>query len=292
MHTLFIGISFGLVTAGVLALSTMALTLQYSVSKVVNFAHGDVMAVGAYAGLELKNSTHNVVLELVAAAIFGSATAFLIYRFLLRPFQRRNVPRLTLIVLTLAASLIIEGLLLAFFTGTARPYYLSPGRPVHLGPFLFTPRDLITISGAALAMAGCHVLLKYTRFGKALRAVSDNESLAHASGVAANKIAVGAWLIGGALTGIAGLVLGLSVGTLTPTLGFNFLFVVLAAAVVGGIGRPYGAMLGALLVGLAIEISGLYIASDYTQVVAFAILIVVLLVKPAGILGRATERAR
>jgi branched-subunit amino acid ABC-type transport system permease component len=149
----------------------------------------------------------------------------------------------------------------------------------------------VIIVGAILAMLVCHILLTFTNFGKSLRAVSDNRELANISGINATRITQLTWAFGGALTGVAGFSLGITVGSLSPTFGFSFLFIVLSAAVVGGLGRPYGAMLGAIVVGLATQVSGLYITSAYTPAIAFGVLILVLLLRPDGILGRAVVTA-
>ena len=291
MHTFFLGVSFGLVTAGVLALSTVGLTLQFSVSRVINFAHGDIMTAGAYAGLAIQGLTQNPVPQALGAAGVGALVAWMIYRFLLQPFQQRGVHRLTLLVLTLAGSLIIQNILLIIYSGTNRVYLMTSGQPLHLGPLLLTPQELVIIVGAILAMLVCHILLTFTNFGKSLRAVSDNRELANISGINATRITQLTWAFGGALTGVAGFSLGITVGSLSPTFGFSFLFIVLSAAVVGGLGRPYGAMLGAIVVGLATQVSGLYITSAYTPAIAFGVLILVLLLRPDGILGRAVVTA-
>jgi branched-subunit amino acid ABC-type transport system permease component len=127
-------------------------------------------------------------------------------------------------------------------------------------------------------------MLRYTKFGKAQRAVSDSPELARVRGIDADRVVEVTWIFAGAIAGLTGFVLAASVGSFGPNLGMQFLLVVFAAAIVGGIGQPYGAMLGALLIGLAMEISALYIASDYKEAVAFGVLILMLLVRPGGLI--------
>jgi branched-subunit amino acid ABC-type transport system permease component len=128
-----------------------------------------------------------------------------------------------------------------------------------------------------------HLVLRYTKFGKAQRAVADSRELARVTGIDAARVVRITWLWAGAMGGLAGFVLGVSVGSLTPTLGNTFLLVIFSAAIVGGISKPYGSMIGALVIGMSMEISALYIPADYKPVVAFAFLIVTLLLRPNGL---------
>ena len=132
-------------------------------------------------------------------------------------------------------------------------------------------------------MLSIHVMLKYTRFGKAQRAVADNKDLARVRGISVGRVVTITWLITGSMAGLAGFILGMTVGAITPTLGFNFLLTVFAAVIIGGLGKPYGAMAGALIIGLVTEVSALYIDPDYTTVLAFAILLLALAFRPQGL---------
>ena len=138
-------------------------------------------------------------------------------------------------------------------------------------------------------MAAVHVMLKYTKFGKAQRAVADNKDLARVTGITVGRVVTITWLITGAMAGLAGFILGMTVGAITPTLGFNFLLTVFAAVIIGGLGKPYGAMAGALIIGLVTEVSALYIDPDYTTVLAFAILLLALAFRPQGLVATFRE---
>src|ERR1022692_3393299 len=269
MNTLFLGIGFGLVTASVLAISTVALSLQFGVTRVPNFAHGELMTVGAYAALVTDRAVHNTLLAALAAIAAGCMVGVAI-----------NKP---LFVLTIAASIIIQNVVLLIFGGSTQPLPLGGGTPHHFGPFLFTTQQELIIVLAVAIMAAVHVLLKYTYFGRAQRAVAENVSLAQASGINSAQIINRTWVLTGAMAGLAGFVLGLSTGGLYPAMGFQFLLIVFAAAILGGIGQPYGAMAGALVVGVTMEVSALYISSDYKTVVAFTLLILTLLLRPQGL---------
>jgi neutral amino acid transport system permease protein len=202
---------------------------------------------------------------------------------LLQPFARRKPKLLILFILTIAASLMIQNIILLFFTGNSLAYHLPPSPPHKIGPFLLTGLNLFTIAAAIVVMLAVHVLLKYTKFGKAQRAVADSKDLAQVTGINSERIVQLTWLLDGLIAGFAGFLLGVSSGTLTPTLGQGYLLVIFAAAILGGIGKPYGAMAGAVFIGVAMEISALYIPASYKEVVAFGLLILTLLLRPNGI---------
>jgi len=285
MNTLFLGIGFGLVTASVLAISTVALSLQFGVTRVPNFAHGEIMTVGAYAAYSTVRVTHNAFLAGLAAVVAGAVIGVAINTLLFGPFRNSNVARLTLFVLTIAASLIVQNVVLLIYGGSTQSLPLGGGTPHHVGPFLFTSQQELIIAAALVIMLAVHLLLRYTYFGRAQRAVAENLALARASGINAAQVIHRTWLLTGSLAGLAGYVLGISTGGLYPAMGFQFLLVVFAAAILGGIGQPYGAMAGALLVGITMEVSALYISSDYKTVIAFGLLIIALLVRPQGLVA-------
>ena len=283
LNDFLLSIGFGLVTASILALSTVALSLQFSVTNIPNFAHGEIMTAGAYGALVTQTLTHNVVAAAVVACLLGGALALLLNWAILAPFARAGAKRLVLFILTIASGLVLQHIILLIFGGANLPYNLPFGTAHRMGPFIFTDRSLAIIGAAVAVMLGLHLLLQYTKFGKAQRAVADSPELARVSGIDAAQIVRLTWLLAGAMGGLAGFVLGVSIGSLTPTLGYTFLLVIFAAAIVGGIGKPYGAMLGALIIGMAMEVSALYLPSDYKPVVAFAFLILTLLLRPNGL---------
>ena len=148
--------------------------------------------------------------------------------------------------------------------------------------------------GAAAAVAvALYLLLQHTRFGTAIRAVAQDRSLARVSGIPARRVVMGTWALAGAIAGFAGFMLAATVGTFGPGTGFAFLLVTITAAVAGGLGRPYGTLGGALIVGLVVQISGAYTSSAYQNVYAFGLLVVLLLLRPNGIfVGRRSVAVR
>lgn len=277
------GIGFGLVTASIIALASVAFSLQFSVTTTPNFAHGELLTVGAYGALVGQLLTHNIVVEIVAAMLSGAVVASLLNFAILQPFLRAGAKRLTIFLVTVAVGLVIQNVLLIAFGG-APSAYLLPAFQLHsVGPFLWTSLDESIMGATLLGLLLLHVMLRYTKFGKSLRAVSDNPQLARVTGINTPRVVQLTWALDGLIAGFAGFVLAAYIGSITPTIGFSFLVVVFAASVIGGLGRPYGTLVGALLIGLAMEVSASYIPASYKTSVAFGLLIVTLLFRPSGI---------
>jgi neutral amino acid transport system permease protein len=288
VQTLFLGVGFGLVTASVLAISAVALTLQFSVTDVPNFSHGELMTIGAYTALEVQTFTSNLVVGALLAAASGAVLAFIL-SLLLGRFARAGAKRFVLFVITIAYGLLLQNLYQIAWGVDTRAYNLPLSEVHHVGPMILTGRQLAIIGIAVVAMISVHVMLKYTKFGKAQRAVADNKELARVAGISVGRVVTITWLIAGSMAGLAGFILGMTVGAITPTLGFDFLLTVFAAVIIGGLGKPYGAMAGALIIGLVTEVSALYIDDDYTTVLAFAILLLALAFRPQGLVATVRE---
>ena len=278
-------IGFGLITASILAIAAVGFTLQFSVTNILNLAYGDIMTACAFAAYIANHAGVNIWVSLVIAALFGAVFSMALNRFVYFQFVRRGTRLFGMIIVTIAVSLIIQNVLLAIFRPTFFSYQASPGPSYNFGGMIFTASQLAIIGIAVVAMLVVHLLLTRTRLGKAMRATATNPGLARSCGVATDRVIDAAWLLSGALCGIAGVAFVLNTATFSEVTGASFLVPIIAAAVLGGIGQPYGAMLGATTIGLASEISASLINPSYKGVVAFAILIVVLLVRPQGILS-------
>jgi branched-subunit amino acid ABC-type transport system permease component len=296
LQTLFLSLGFGLITASVLAIAAVGITLQFGVTNYLNLAYGDMLTFGVYVAFVFNQHFGlSIWIGLAAAILLTSLLAWLTNILILRPFTNRGSPRVVMLIVTVGVSLILQNVILAIFGEQFRQYTVATGTPLHLGPFLFTPLQLGILGVAVVAMVAIHVLLRYTRLGKAMRAVSDSPELARIAGINTRQIVNAVWLIAGGLAGLSGVVLALNVVTFTPIVGFGFIFVIFSAMVLGGVGSPYGAMAGALVVGIATEVSAVFLPSEYKTAVAFVILILVLLLRPQGIFalrGRAAVQAR
>jgi branched-chain amino acid transport system permease protein/neutral amino acid transport system permease protein len=278
-------IGFGFITASILAIAAVGFTLQFSVTNILNLAYGDIMTACAFAAYIANHAGVNIWISLVIAALFGALFSMALNRFVYFQFVRRGTRLFGMIIVTIAVSLIIQNLLLAIFRPTFFSYQASQGPSYNFGGLIFTASQLAIIGIAVVAMLVVHLLMTRTRLGKAMRATATNPGLARSCGVATDRVIDAAWLLSGALCGIAGVAFVLNTATFSETTGASFLVPIIAAAVLGGIGQPYGAMLGAVTIGLASEVSAALINPAYKGVVAFAILIIVLLVRPQGILS-------
>lgn len=281
---LVMGIVFGLITASVLSIAAVGLTLQFGVTNFVNFAYGELLTSGAYFALVFNQSFHlNIWWAMVLASLVVAAEAYLINRIVIQPFIRQKASLLILLVVTIGLQLFMENGIQAIWGASFQQYHANFGSLLHLGPVLITVQQIVIIALAAAIMVATHVLLRYTKLGKAMRAMSDNTELARVSGVRVARVTDLTWLLSGLLAGAAGVILAINTNSFTPALGANFLFVIFAAVISGGIGNPYGAIAGAVLIGVVMEVSASYIDSSYKTVVAFAMLILVLLFRPQGI---------
>lgn len=243
------------------------------------------MTASAFAAWLANHAGVDIWISLVVAALFGAVFSMLLNRFVYFRFVRRGTRLFGMIIVTIAMSLIIQNVLLAIFRPTFYSYHASQGASYHVAGMIFTATQLAIMAVAVGAMLLVHVISTRTRLGRAMRATATNPGLARSCGVATDRVIDVAWLLSGALCGIAGVVLVLNTATFSDVTGSNFLVPVIAAAVLGGIGQPYGAMLGAVTIGMASELSASIISPSYKDVIAFAILIVVLLLRPQGILS-------
>lgn len=278
-------IGFGLVTAAVLAVASVGFTLQFAVTNVLNLAYGGVMIVSAYAAYELNQGGVNVWISALAGIAAGALLSVFLNDVVYTPFQRRGTSPIGMVIVSLGMTLILVFGTQALAGPTNVSYTASQGATVTPLGFDLTVVQLVIIAISVVVMVMVHALIRYTRLGKAMRATSSNRNLARNCGIRTDRVVMITWLITGALCGLAGVIFALNSGTFGATSTDLFLVLILAAVFLGGPGEPYGAMLGALVIGLATEVSAAFIVSDYKDVVAFVILIAMLAVRPSGLLG-------
>lgn len=288
MSLFWLSVGFGFVTASVLAVAAVGLSLQFGITNYVNFAYGDFMALGGFFAYVLNSEVlHlNIWIALVLGSLLMGVFAVIVNRLILGPFARRfSKPHYVLIV-TFGLSLIMLNSEYSIWGAQVRFFRMPISAALHVGPLLLTRNQLIVMGISAVLMLAVHMLLKVTRLGKSMRAMSDNTTLAMTSGIDTKRITTITWFLSGALAGVAGTVLGISEGNLTPASGELFLFVIFAAVILGGVGSIYGAMAGAVVIGLATEISAAFINPSYKLDIAFVALILTLLIRPSGLIAR------
>jgi len=285
MSLFLASVGFGLVTSAVLAIAAVGFTMQFAVTDVLNLAYAAVMIASAYVAYAVNQAGVNIWLAMVVAAAAGAVVSVVLNRGIYTPFQRRGSPPITLVIVSLGMTLIIEFGVQAIVGGTSVSYTMSQGPTVKAGGLELTAVQFVIIGLSIVVMGAVHGLLRYTKLGKAMRATAANRSLARNSGIRTDRIVTATWALTGALCGIAGTVFAINNGSLSATSADLFLVVILAAVFLGGPGQAYGAMIGAVIIGLATEIRAAYINPSYKDVVAFIVLLAMMAVRPAGLLG-------
>lgn len=274
------GIGSGLVVA----LPALALALVFGILRFPFFAIGSMLTVGAYAAY-IFNIVASMPLWLAAApaAAATAAVAVLADRGVFRPLRDRS--SITLLVASMGLALVLENVVRLFFGNDPRNFSVAVARPWDVLGLRINNEQIGAAATVAVCLLAVHLLLQRTPLGRAMRAVADNPMLAAARGIRREAVIVWTWAIAGTLSAIAGMLAALD-GAIEPTMGWNLVVVVFAAAILGGIGAPFGAVAGALLLGVIAELSTLVISAQYRSAVAFVVMAAVLLVRPWGLFGR------
>jgi branched-chain amino acid transport system permease protein len=289
LNQILLTLGFGLVTAAILSLSAVAFTLEYAVTNVANLAHGEILTVGAYAAFVILQRTGNVFLSALGASLAGGILALAMNTLIIDRFIRSGVGTLTIFIATLGVSFVIQNILVIIFGAANVAYTIPQSAPHQVGPFLWTSTEEEIIISALAITAALFVIITYTKFGKALRAVFQNRALARVTGINVQLVGAATWFLAGLVAGYAGFILAESVGTFTPYFGFSFFLITLTAAVAGGLGKPFSTLAGAVIVGLILEFVGLIpsVGASYNLAFAFAILAIIILVRPRGLFTNA-----
>ena len=284
--TIFLAsLGFGLVTASVLAIASVGFTLQFAVTDVLNLAYGAIMILGAFVAYIVNQAGFSIWIGLLAAVVVCSVGSVLLNSGVYTPFQRRGTSAITLVIVSLGMTLIIEFGVASYVGGTSVSYSMSSGSTLKAGGLILTVVQVVVIALSVLVMAGVHMLLRHSKLGKAMRATAANKALARNCGIRTGRVITITWALTGALCGLAGVVFAIDAGSFAPTSTDLFLVLILAAVFLGGPGQAYGAMLGAAVIGIATEVSAAYITASYKYVIAFVALLVMLGVRPTGLLG-------
>jgi neutral amino acid transport system permease protein len=283
----------GLVTGSVFALAAAGVSIIYGILRLVNFAYGDYMTFGAFIAVYF-NVTRE--LPIVTAAILGMlATALLsvALEFVLwRPVRARNAGFMSLFLVSIGLALVLRHVIYLVAGPQPRTYTVDPYKVYVIGSARLSGAQAIAIVVAGVGIVVLGILIARTGVGRMMRALADDLPLAAVSGVRTSRVIVAAWILSGLLAGLAGVLAGLVQTSFNPQLGFTLLLPIFAAVVLGGIGSVYGALVGGLALGLAMELStwpelGGGVNPTYKPVVAFAALVLVLLLRPQGLFGRA-----
>lgn len=273
----------GLVTGSLLALPALALTMVFGILKFPNFAVGAMLTFGAYSAW-VMNAVFGLPL-LIATAIAAMISAAVAVLSDVLVFQRlRDAGSITLLVASMGLSLILENVCRFAFGNATRNLNVEIARPIRWYGLRINHEQLVTATSVVICVIVIQLLLYTSPLGRAMRATADNAALASVRGIERDTIVRITWALSGCLLALSGVLAGLD-RAVDPLLGWNYQIPIFAAAILGGLGSPIGAVIGALVIGLAEELSTLILPTNYRQIVSFAIILLLLLVRNQGLFG-------
>lgn len=281
----------GLVTGSILAIAAVGVSIVYGVLKLVNFAAGDFLTLGAFVTVVLSVDHHVPFIVAILIAMLTIAAISVVLEFALwRGLRRSKAGTLSLFLVATGVSLIVRQLILIFFGVGSRKFDIDVVRTFQFLGAQIAYSQLVVLVFASATILLLGLLIAKSPLGKGMRAYSDNPSLASVAGVNVDRIIMATWLVSGLLTGLAGVFQGMVQGSFESTMGWMLLLPIFAAVVLGTIGDAYGALIGGFVLGLVMELSTWHVLfggvpASYKPVVAFGTLALVLLVKPEGLLG-------
>jgi len=286
----------GLVFSALLAMAALGLSMIFGTTGLTNFAHGELITFGAIiafaidrlpGAISVFGANITVVVGVIVAFAASAVFGWLNDAALWRPLRRRGTGIIAMMIVSIGLSLFLRNLY-QYFAGAQSQNYsqYSAVTPWEIGPLLITPKEIIVFVLAMAVLVVTTGLLQYTRIGKATRAVADNPALSSATGINVERVISIVWIGGAALAGLSGALLGLTQG-FDYQIGFKLLLLVFAAVVLGGLGTIWGAIVGAFIIGLFTELTTLFVPAEFKFVGALLVLIVVLLIRPQGLLGKA-----
>jgi len=286
----------GIVFSVLLAMAALGLSMIFGTTGLTNFSHGELITFGALVAyfvdqlpgaIRVGGVNLTVVFAVLVAFIVSGAFGFLNDRALWKPLRKRGTGVIAAMIVSIGLSIFLRSIY-QYFAGAQSHNYsqYSAVQPWEIGPILLTPKELLVAIIGFATLLGATALLKYTRFGKAARAVADNPALSSATGINVERVISLVWIGGAALAGLSGALLGLTQGFDYQT-GFKLLLLVFAAVVLGGLGTIWGAIVGAFIIGLFTELVTLFVPAEFKFVGALLVLIIVLMIRPQGLLGKA-----
>jgi neutral amino acid transport system permease protein len=283
----------GLVSGSYFALGAAGLTLVYGVLKLVNFAHGEFLTFGAYMAIVGRSALGlPLALALPFAFVATSVLALALEAVMWRPMRRKGAGVLQLLLMALGLAFVIRNVIQLAAGTEVRKLGANVTASITFSGLHIGRTELWVVIVAFAVVVALALLLSRTRLGKHIRALSDNPQLAETTGIDTNRIILYTWALAGGLAGLSGVVYGASIGVVTPNLGFGIVLSLFAAVIIGGIGDAYGALAGGILIGLVQEWSTLVVPVNLKVAVGFGAMILVLILRPQGIFGRARSAGR
>lgn len=281
LSTILDGLSLG----AIYALIALGYTMVYGIAKMLNFAHGDIIMVGAYAILVTLNATGHPILGVIAAVVVCTIVGIVIEKVAYKPL--RGASPLAVLITAIGVSYLLQSIAQLIFKSKSQAVTITETHMVNIGSAELNLNTILTLVVGAVIMVALTLFVKYTRTGRAMQAVSEDRGAAQLMGVNVNKIIMITFAIGSALAACAGVFYLMQIPSVSPTLGSMPGIKAFAAAVIGGIGSIPGAMLGGVILGVVEKLAlSVPVLAPYATAIEFALLIVILLVRPIGILGK------
>ncbi|MFN6566282.1 branched-chain amino acid ABC transporter permease [Dendronalium sp. ChiSLP03b] len=272
----------GIAVGSIIALAAVGLTLTYGILRLSNFAHGDFLTLGAYLTLLVNTVGVNIWLSMVLAGVGTVAMMLLSEKLLWSRMRNLRATSTTLIIISIGLALFLRNGIIFIWGGRNQNYNVPVTTALDIFGVKVPQNQLLVLGLAILAILALHFLLQHTKIGKAMRAVADDLDLARVSGINVDRVIFWTWLIAGTLTSLGGSMYGL-ITAVRPNMGWFLILPLFASVILGGIGNPYGAIIAALIIGIAQEVSTPWLGSQYKQGIALLIMILVLLIRPKGL---------
>jgi neutral amino acid transport system permease protein len=272
----------GIAVGSIIALAAVGLTLIFGILRLPNFAHGDLMTLGAYFTLVVNGAGVNIWLAILLGAIPTIGFALLGEKLLWSTLRDRRAAPTSLIIVAIGLALFLRnGIILVWGSGN-QSYDLPVASALQFGDIRIAQNRIVVVVVAVLVIAALHYILQNTKIGKAMRAVADNLDLARVAGINVERVVIWTWVIAIGLTAIGGGMYGL-ITAVRPNMGWFLILPMFASVILGGIGNPYGAIAGAFVIGITQEVSTYWLPSEYKLGVALLLMVVVLFIRPQGL---------
>jgi neutral amino acid transport system permease protein len=276
----------GIALGSIIALGAVGLTLTYGILRLSNFAHGDYMTLGAFLAWMLNVSPipvlNNIWISMLVG-IFGTVVVALLAESILwRRMRNQRATPTTLIIISIGLALFIRNGILLIWGSQVKSYNLPVSEAIDFLGVKIKFYNLVVLGLAMIAIAALHFLLQNTKIGKAMRAVADDIDLARVTGINVEQVVLWTWIIAGSLTALGGEMYGL-ITKVRPDMGWFLILPMFASVILGGIGNPYGAIAGALIIGIAQELAVPLVGSQYKLAIALILMVLTLLFRPQGL---------
>lgn len=281
IQSLFNGVAVG----SIIALAAVGLTLTLGILRLSNFAHGDFLTVAAYFTWVINAQGINVWLSIILGTIGVIILMLISEQLLWKPMRSQRATTTTLTIISIGLALFLRNGVLFIWGGSNQNYDLPLVEAIDVGGVKIAYYRLIVVGITIVAIIALHLILQNTKIGKAMRAVADNIDLARVSGINVEQVVLFTWIITAVLTSIGGGLYGL-ITAVRPNMGWFLVLPMFASVILGGIGNPYGAIAGGLIIGVVQELSVPLLGSEYKLGVALIIMIVILLIRPQGIFSK------